>query len=167
MTDRPEEPGEPSVGVHVHFGMTGTVPLRLAELFFTDAGLRIVEYGTFTPLFGLATGGPRRAAARMARAYVDGGLAAAWERGDRTVALDYDAVERVVVHDGGRLARERIAVHVPEGPPYAYRIHAPVEVGALVDGLASFGPTADLPVAVRSGVGFAPLESLRRFRAGR
>lgn len=167
MSEQPDDAGDPSVGVHVHFGMTGTVPLRLAELFFTDAGLRIVEYGTFTPLFGLATGSPRRAAAEMAEVYVDGGLSAAREHGDRTIALAYDAIERVVVHDGGRLARERIAVHVPEGPPYAYRIHAPVEGEALADGLASFGPTADLPVSVHAGIGFAPLESLRRFRAGR
>lgn len=161
------DPDDPAVGVHVHFGMTGSVPLRLAELFFTDAGLRIVEYGTFTPLFGLATGGPRRAAAAMARAAVDGGLAAARDHGDRTVALDYDGIERVVLHDGGRFARERVAVHVDRGPPYAYRVHAPVDVEELAGGLAAFGPTADLSVVVRSGVGFAPIQSLRRFRAGR
>lgn len=161
-------PGEaPTVGVHVHAGMAGTVPLRLAELFFTDAGLRVVEYGTFTPLFGLATGGPRRAAARMARTYVEDGFDGVRDRGDRTINLPYDEVRRVVVHDGGRLGRERIAVHAREGPPHAYRIHAPVDLDALVAGLAAFGPTADLAVERRSGLGFAPLESLRRFVAGR
>lgn len=163
--DAPE--GPTTVGVHVHFAMTGAVPLRLAELFFTDVGLCVVEYGTFTPLYGLATGAPRREAAGMARAYVTEGLDAVRERGDRTVHLSYDEVDRVVVHDGGRLGRERIAVHATEGPPHAYRIHAPVDVDALVDGLAAFGPTADLAVERRAGLGFAPLESLRRFRAGR
>lgn len=157
----------PTVGVHVHYAMAGTVPLRLAELCFTDAGLWIVEYGTFTPLYGLATGGPRHEAARMARTYVAGGLDAVRERGDRTVHLSYDDVDRVVVHDGGRLGRERIAVHAAAGPPHAYRIHAPVDVDALVAGLAAFGPTADLAVERRSGLGFAPVESLRRFLAGR
>jgi hypothetical protein len=160
-------PDEPTVGVHVHFAMTGTVPLRLADLFFTDEALLVVEYGLFTPLFGLATGGPRRAAARMARAYAEDGVAAVRERGDRTVALAYDDVERVVLHDGGRLARERVAVQVADGPSYAYRVHAPVDLEALADGLSAFGPTADVPVAVRTGLGFSPLGSLRRFRAGR
>lgn len=162
-----EASDRPTVGVHVHFAMTGTVPLRLADLFFTDEGLLVVEYGVFTPLFGLATGGPRRAAARMARAYAEAGVAAVRERGDHTVALAYDDVEGVVLHDGGRLARERVAVEVADGPPYAYRVHAPVDLGALAEGLSAFGPTADLPVAVRSGHGFSPVESLRRFRAGR
>jgi hypothetical protein len=170
-TGTPEPDGDgtdqPTVGVHVHFAMTGTVPLRLADLFFTDEALLVVEYGVFTPLFGLATGGPERAAARMARAYAEDGIAAVRERGDRTVALAYDEVERVVLHDGGRLARERIAIQVADGPPYAYRVHAPVDLGALAEGLSSFGPTADVPVAVRSGLGFSPLESVRRFRAGR
>ncbi|MEF8830682.1 MAG: hypothetical protein V5A23_04005, partial [Halobacteriales archaeon] len=64
--------------MHVHFGATGTVPLRLAELFFTDEGLWIVEYGTFTPLFGLASGGPARAPPPIARA-----IAGEGERGGR------------------------------------------------------------------------------------
>ncbi|MEF8773243.1 MAG: hypothetical protein V5A37_00810 [Halobacteriales archaeon] len=153
--------------MHVHFGATGTVPLRLAELFFTDEGLWIVEYGTFTPLFGLASGGPSRAADRMARTFAEDGFRAVRERGDRVVHLAYEDVERVVCHDGGRLARERVAVHVAEGPPYAYRVHADVDLEALAAGLAAFGPTAALPVAVRSGVGFAPRSSLRRFLAGR
>jgi hypothetical protein len=162
-----EESDQPTVGVHVHFAMTGTVPLRLADLFFTDEALLVVEYGLFTPLFGLATGGPRRAAARMARVYTADGVAAVRDHGDRTVALAYDDVERVLLHDGGRLANERVAVQVAEGPPYAYRVHAPVDLEALADGLSAFGPTADVPVEVRSGLGFSPVESLRRFRAGR
>jgi hypothetical protein len=161
--DRP-----PTVGVHLHFGMTGTLPLRLAELFFTDEGLTVVEYGTITPLFGLATGGHRREAARMADAYVEDGIEGAERAGDRTVHLEYDEIDRIVCFDGRMFAREKVAIHLRDDePPYAYRIHAPVDLEEFAAGLATFPPTVDVEVAVRSGIGFRPSESIARFRTGR
>lgn len=165
--DRSAEETETTVGVRVHFTMTGTTPLRLADLFFTDDGLTIVEYGRITPLVGLAIGSPEQRAAEMARTYAEGGLSAVADAGERTIDLAYDEVDRVVLHDGGRLARERIAIRVREGPPYAYRIHAPIDLEPLESGLARFPPTANLAVERRRGSGFSPIESLRRFRRGR
>ena len=170
MNDDREEgraTSEPTVGVHVHFGMTGTVPLRLADLFFTTEHLLVAEYGTITPVVGLLTGAPGREAAGLARTYRDRGLEGVRESVDRTTVVPYEEIERIVCHDGRWVAREKVAVHVADGPPYGYRIHAPVDLEAFADGLASFPPTATLPVEVRSGVGFDPVESLRRFRRGR
>lgn len=158
---------EPSVGVYVHFGMTGTVPLRLADLYFTTDNLLVAEYGTITPVVGLLTGTPRREAARLARTYRERGLEGVRESADRTIVVPYDEIDRIVCYDGRSVAREKIAVHVTDGPPYGYRIHAPIDLGAFADGLASFPATSMLSVEVRSGIGFDPVESVRRFRRGR
>lgn len=157
-------PAEPVVGVHVHFGMTGTVPLRLADLFFTADALLIAEYGTITPVVGLLTGTPQQEAAGLAHIYREGGLEAVREAATRTIDVTYDDIERVVCYDGRSIAREKIAIHVASGPPYAYRIHAPIDLEGVVDGLASFAPTASLSVERRSEIGFDPRESFGRFR---
>lgn len=158
---------EPVVGVHIHFGMTGTLPLRLADLYFTADHLLVAEYGTITPVVGLLTRAPRAEADRLARTYRAGGLEAVRDVADRTTVIPYDEINRIVCYDGRSIAREKVAIYVSSGPPYGYRIHAPIDLEALVDGLASFPPTAPLSVERRSGIGFDPRESVGRFRRGR
>jgi hypothetical protein len=151
------------VHAHVHFGMAGSFPLRLAELFFADDGLHVVEYAYITPMFGLGARKHRREAGAMAAVYDHHGLDEVLLQGDAVTWLAYDAVERVVVHDGGRLGRPKITVHAADGPSPAYRLHdeaVPAEIAAEIEGCAE---RYDFGVELVSGVGFAPIENVRRF----
>jgi hypothetical protein len=82
---------------------------------------------------------------------------------DSVVWHSYDNVERVVLHDGGWLGRPKIAFYPTEGPSHGYRIHdkpAWAEARADIEALAE---RTDLPVERKSGLGFTPRESIRRF----
>lgn len=151
------------IEAHFHFGMTGSFPLRLGDLFFADDGLYVVEYGYITPFIGLASRKHRREAAGM-RVLVDRhGLDAAILEADRVVWHDYDDLERVVVTDGGWLGRPKVAVYPETGPSHAYRFHDRV---GFEETQATLGPVADrhdVRLVERSGLGFTPIESLRRF----
>lgn len=151
------------VRAHLHFGMTGSFPLRLGDLFLADDGLYVVEYGYVTPFIGLTARKHRREAAGMARLVEDHGLDAALLEADRVVWHDHDDVDRIVVHDGGRLGRPKVAIYPRTGPSHAFRFHDRV---AFEDGLADLVAAADehgVAVDERSGLGFTPRESLRRF----
>ncbi|WP_439027442.1 hypothetical protein [Haloarchaeobius sp. DT45] len=156
-----------TVHVHVHHCMTGTTPLRIADVLFTDENLEIGEYATVTPMFGLVTGGHRKRAAEMAQLCAQKGPVAVLDESERRVSLPYDAVEVVRLYDGGRFGRPKLAIDTGEGPPYGYRIHAPVEVAALRDVLTDLGAEKGFRVEVVEGVGFSPKESLRRFLVDR
>lgn len=164
------EPGEPTVpttGIeveaHFHFGMTGSFPLRLGDLFFADDGLYVVEYGYVTPFVGLTARKHRREAAGMRSLVEQYGIDAAILEADSVVWHDYDDLERVVVHEGGWLGRPKVAVYPATGPSHAYRFHDRV---AFEEGLVEFESVADahrIRVDERSGLGFTPRESLVRF----
>lgn len=159
--------GDAAVHVHVHLAMTGTFPLRVADLLFTDVELVVPEYEYLTPLFDIARGRVAGIGRRARQRHAAAGLAGLVEAAERTHRVPYRDVERVRVYDGQGLGRPKVAVDVREGPPYAYRIHAPVEIAALTDALSGLGDRRGFAVESSSALGFSPLASLRRFLADR
>lgn len=149
------------VHVHVHRVVTGTLPLRVADLLFTGRELLITEYADLTPV-GLARGGVAAAGERARERYRAGGVHGLVALADRTTAVDYDDVERVRVHKS-RVARPKVAVDISEGIPYAYRVHAPVDVDAMAGALRSLGDRRGFATDRQATLGFSPLNSLRRF----
>jgi hypothetical protein len=156
-----------AVHVHVHFTMTGAFPLRMADLLFTDDELVIPEYGHLTPLFGIARGRTHDLAARAVDRYRAEGVDGLVAEADRTRRVPYADLRRVRLYDGRSVARPKIAVDTANGPPYAYRIHAPVERDALASALRSLGERRGFAVDRSAGVGFDPIASVRRFLADR
>lgn len=162
-------PGEdvPESGIeveaHVHFGMTGSFPLRLGDLFFADDGLYVVEYGYVTPFIGLTARKHRRESAAMASLYDRFGLDAVLVEADSVVWHAYDNVERVVVHTGGWLGRPKVTVYPGAGPTHAYRFH---DRPTFEEGVAELETVArhhGFRFERRDGLGFSPRESLGRF----
>ncbi|PSP96195.1 hypothetical protein BRC94_13470 [Halobacteriales archaeon QS_5_70_17] len=151
------------VEYHVHFGMTGSFPLRLAELFLANDGLHVAEYAYITPMFGLGMKKHRREADAMARIFDAHGVDEVLLQADTVHWYPYDSVRRIVVHDGGRIGRPRIAVHASTGERHAYRLHAVDDLEELVEGLRATVAGRDVAVERESGVGFSPRESLERF----
>ncbi|MCT9097815.1 hypothetical protein [Haloarchaeobius sp. HME9146] len=156
-----------TVHVHVHHCMAGTTPLRIADVLFTDDSVEIGEYATVTPMFGLVTGGHRKRAREMAQRCADEGPTAVLDHAERHVSLSYEDIESVRLYDGGRFGRPKLAIDTGDGPPYGYRIHAPVEVASLRDVLADLADEKGFDITVVEGVGFSPRESLRRFLVDR
>ncbi|WP_435075917.1 hypothetical protein [Halococcus sp. AFM35] len=147
---------------HVHFGMTGSFPLRLAELFFADDGLHIAEYAYITPLFGLGTRKHRRESSGMQAIYDHHGLDEVLLQADSVTWLAYETVERVRVHDGGRLGRPKLTVSTDERS-YAYRIHGEQTVDELAADIETCADEHGFIVETVAGVGFSPVENVRRF----
>jgi len=157
---------EPTVHVHVHLVMAGTFPLRVADLLCTDDELLVPEYEFLTP-FALARGKVETVSRTAAEIYEDGGVRGLLDAAEQTHRLTYDEVRTVRVYDGGRFGRPKVAVDAGDGPPYAYRIHAPVDLPALTTALDSLGDRRGFAVESVGGAGFHPLASLRRFLADR
>ncbi|MFC6835428.1 hypothetical protein [Halomarina ordinaria] len=147
---------------HVHFAMTGSFPLRLADLFFADDALYVAEYGHLTPLFGLGTGEHRRAAADARRTYEEGGAEAVLRRADTVRRYAPEALDRVTLHDGGWLGRPRVAVSPATGRGHAYRLHEVPEFDALADAVSEWGVGRGVTVECGSGIGGGPVERLAR-----
>ena len=150
------------VDIHVHFGMTGSFPLRLAEVFFASDGLHIVEYGYITPLFGLGLKRHRREADSMQTVYDYHGIDEVVLQGDSVIWLDYGVVERVALHDGGRLGRPKLTVETDDRS-YAYRLHDEDDIEALAAEIEACADRHGFAVETVSGLGFTPRESVRRF----
>lgn len=150
------------VEAHVHYGMTGSFPLRMAELFFADDGLHIAEYGYVTPLFGLGMRTHKRDAAAMRRVYEVHGIDEVLLQADSVVWLNYDALDGVVVHDGGWVGRPKVTVRAREGT-YAYRLHDDADAADVAAALRGPADRHGFGVTLRAGVGFDARESLRRF----
>ena len=157
-----------AVEAHVHFGMTGTFPLRLADLFFTDDGAYVAEYGYVTPMFGLGTKKHRRDAKGMGRIYAVHGIDEVLLQANTVDWVGTDHLDRVVVHGGGRLGRPKIAVYLADGDSFAYRLHDddPDDPGDGFDAVEAWAERNDVAFERRPGVGFSPTESLRRFFGG-
>lgn len=151
------------VEAHFHFGMTGSFPLRLGDLFFSDDGLYVVEYGYVTPFIGLTARKHRREAAGMRDLVDRHGVDAAIIVADSVVWHAYDNVERVVVHDGGWLGRPKVAVYPESGPSHGYRFHDRPAFEETVGELVAVADEYGIDVDERSGLGFTPRESLERF----
>lgn len=161
--DAPVPETDIEIEAHFHFGMTGSFPLRLGDLFFSDRGLYVVEYGYITPFIGLTARKHRREAAGMQQLVDQHGIDAALLVADSVVWHSYDNLERITIHDGGWFGRPKLAVYPESGPSHAYRFHDRV---AFEDGRVDLEPVArrhGLEVDERRGLGFSPLESIRRF----
>ncbi|MFB6167728.1 MAG: hypothetical protein ABEJ43_02655 [Haloferacaceae archaeon] len=172
--EEPVEDGEfddlPSTGLdvenHVHFGMAGSFPLRLADLFFAEDGLHVVEYSYITVMFGLGTGKHRREAEAMQTVYDHHGIDEVRLRGDKTFWLNYDAVDRIVFDRGGVMGRPKMTVYAVDGDSYAYRIHDDGGRDTVAELLADLEASAEkhgLTLDIRDGAGFRPAENLYRF----
>lgn len=151
-----------AVELHVHFGMAGSFPLRIAELFFADDGLYVAEYGYITPMFGLGTKKHHREADAMARVYEIHGLDEVLVQADKIHWYNYDAIDHVRLDDGGWLGRPKLTVYNVDERSEAYRLHDADldELPAAVDDcLADHGVEFDH----RSGIGFDPVENVHRF----
>lgn len=166
-----EEPAEGTplesgveVAVHVHFGMTGSFPLQLAELFFADDGVHLAEYGLITPLFGLGAKKHEREAAAMAGLYEEYGVDEVKARARSSTWLSYEFLDRVVVSDGGRLGNPRVGMYAVDGTSNAYRIHdEEFDPDGFVRELRELADERGFDVERESGLGYRPRESLRRF----
>lgn len=149
---------------HIHFAMTGSFPLRIAEILFTGSGLYIAEYAYVTPLFGLATKSHRREAGAMQYIYEKYGIDGVILHADRVFWLNYGMVDRVVLYSGGSIGRPKVTVYAKDGESYAYRVigeqrdfeQLSADVEAAADG-------HDVPVEVNDRLGFSPRESIARF----
>lgn len=151
------------VEAHLHFGMTGSFPLRLGDLFFADDGLYVVEYGYVTPFIGLTARKHRRESAHMAVLYEQHGIDAVLVVADSVVWHGYDNVERVTAHSGGWLGRPKITVYPDEGPTHAYRFHDRPRFEEGIADLEAVAREHGFELERREGLGFAPRESIRRF----
>ncbi|MGN8216251.1 hypothetical protein [Halococcus salifodinae] len=161
MSDRP-----PAVHVHVHRVMAGAFPLRVADLLFTDDTLVVPEYRYLTPLSGILRG-RHEVGAAAAKRYREAGVGGLVEMAERIHRIAYADIERVRIYDGRSVGRPKVTIDVTAGPPYAYRVHAPVDVAALTDALTSLGRRRGFGVEHHGTLGFDPRTSLRRFLADR
>lgn len=151
------------VDAHLHFGMTGSFPLRLGDLFFAADGLYVVEYGYVTPFVGLAGRKHRRESSAMASLYERYGIDAVLAEADSVVWHRYENVRQVRAYTGGRLGRPKVAVYPRTGPSHAFRFH---DRPGFEEGAADLATVADrrgFAFDERDALGFAPRESLRRF----
>ncbi len=164
MNRREEMRSGIEVEAHVHFGMTGSFPLRIAEVFFATDGVHLAEYGLVTPLFGLGARKHRREAAAMRQLLTEYGIDEVLARADAVTWLSYDALDRVLVSDGGRLGNPRVGVYAVDDTSNAYRIHDDeFSPDAFVETLSPLADREGFEVVSESGLGYRPGESLRRF----
>lgn len=162
----PQQQPPTSVHVHVHLVVAGSFPLRVADLLFTNDELVVPEYEHLTPLFGLARSGMERASETARQRYRQDGVAGLVDAAEQVHRLPYEDLAAVRLYDS-RIGRPKIAIDPNEGVPYAYRVHAPVQIEALTEALRSLGERRGFDVERRSKIGFRPGNSLRRFLAGR
>ncbi|MEF8853262.1 MAG: hypothetical protein V5A28_12735 [Haloarculaceae archaeon] len=154
------------VHVHVHLAVTGAFPLRVADVLFTGDGVVIPEYEYLTPLFGIARSGVAEAGETARERYREAGLPGLVGAAERVHRLPYDDVATVRLYHS-RVSRPKVAVTVESGPPYAYRLHAPVDLDSLAGALRSLGDRSGFAVERHAGIGYSPVTSVRRFVAGR
>jgi hypothetical protein len=144
------EPGTDHV--RVHYGMCGSVPLQLFEFVFEAGGCYVLDCGAFTPLFGLAAGRHTQRARALDRVYDDHGLDGLLAAADTVTWLSGDAIERVVVSDGGRFTRPTLSVETRgDAPSRSVRLHD-VDAAALHGALADLVGDARVDYTTRTGL---------------
>jgi len=153
------------VHAHVHLAVAGAFPLRVADVLFTEDELVVTEYEYLTPL-DIARGRVHEAGKQARERVRESGPADLVAAAERTHRLGYADLERVRLYESGP-GRPKLAVDPAVGPPYAYRIHAPVDLEALAGTLRPLGDRQNFEVTVASALGFSPVNSLRRFLADR
>ena len=122
--------------VRVHYGMTGSVPLTLVEFVFEPAGCYVLDCGSFTPLFGLTMGKHTRRAAAVDAVYREDGVGGLLAGANTVTWYAWDAVESIVLHDGGRFTRPKLTLQTRDDvPERAVRLHD-VEVSSVYESLA-------------------------------
>lgn len=142
----------PEVRVHLHHAMTGTYPLRLLDLLFCPDRALAVEYDYLTGL-ALVSGRAADRAAAFAATVREEGVSAALDAAERTREFPYDALETVRVYDGGWLGREKVVLDAAGERPLPVRVHGPVDVDGLTDGLEQTLASWDVAVERRGGLG--------------
>ncbi|MFB6151265.1 MAG: hypothetical protein ABEJ40_05610 [Haloarculaceae archaeon] len=147
--------------MHLHGAVAGAFPLRVADLLFAGPELLVVEHEYVGSLVGLARGRVGAATERARERYVADGVAGLLDAAERTRRIPYERLRRVRVYEG-RFVRPKVAVDVSDGPPHAVRVHAPVDVDALVDALRSLGERRDFAVESRAGAGIDLRNGVRR-----
>jgi hypothetical protein len=135
--------------VRVHYGMSGSVPLQLFVFVFEPAGCYVLDCGAFTPLFGLATGKHTTRALALDRVYEDDGLDGLLACADTVTWLSDEAIERVVVSDGGLFTRPKLTIETRgDAPSRSVRLHD-VDTSALHDALVDLVGDARLEYTAR------------------
>lgn len=150
--------------LHVHFGMAGSFPLRLADLFFASDGLHIAEYSYITPMFGLGTKKHHREAEAMQEVFDVHGLDEVLLQADSVYWLNYEAIDRIVLHRGGYFGRPKLTVYPADetARSHAFRLHEH-DADALATNLRDVAAGRPFDVVVESGSGFDPRENVERF----
>ncbi|MFD1633763.1 hypothetical protein ACOZ4L_13090 [Haloplanus ruber] len=153
------------VELHVHFGMAGSFPLRMADIFFASDGLHLAEYSYITPMFGLGTKKHRREASAMQDVYDVHGLDEVLLQADTVYWLGDEGIDRVLLHRGGRFGRPKLTVYPADETErsHAYRLHENDDTDALAAELREVADGRPFDVVVKSGWGFAPRENVARF----
>jgi hypothetical protein len=151
--------------LHIHFGMAGSFPLRLVDMFFADDGLHIAEYSYITPMFGLGTKKHRREAGAMQQVYDVHGLDEVLVQADTVHWLNYAAIDRVVLHRGGYFGRPKLTVYPADetARSHAVRLHEEDDPDALAASLREVAQGRPFDVVVENGSGFDPIENVHRF----
>jgi len=151
--------------LHVHFGMAGSFPLRIVDLFFASDGLHVVEYSYITPMFGLGTKKHQREAGAMQRVYDIHGIDEVLVQADTVYWLNYEAVDRVVLHRGGYFGRPKLTIYPTDetARSHAVRLHEEDDPDALAASLEDVAAGRPFDVVVESGTGFDPVENVQRF----
>ncbi|MFB6256636.1 MAG: hypothetical protein ABEH58_07945 [Haloplanus sp.] len=150
--------------LHVHFGMAGSFPLRLADLFFASDGLHIAEYSYITPMFGLGAKKHHREASAMQEVFDVHGLDEVLLQADTVHWLRDEAIDRVVLHRGGYFGRPKLTVYPADetARSHAFRLHEE-DPDALVAAVRDVAEDRPFDVVVEAGSGFDPRENLKRF----
>lgn len=149
----------------VHFGMAGSFPLRIVDTFFANDGVHIAEYSYITPLFGLGMKKHSREAGAMEEVYDVHGLDEVLLQADKTYWFSYEALDRVVLHLGGRFSRPKLTIYPADetARSHAFRLHDEDDPESLAASLREVAEDRSFDVVVESGSGYDPVENVQRF----
>lgn len=154
---------EIDVEAHIHFGMTGSFPLRIGELFLTTSGLYIAEYSYITPMFGLGTRKHRKDAGAMQALFERYGIDAVLLQADKFFWLAYELIEEIKLYSGGRYGRPKVTVFSTDGSSHAYRLIGERDFAKIADEVTTAAAPYDLDVTVENSLGFHPRRNIQRF----
>jgi len=151
--------------LHIHFGMAGSFPLRIVDLFFANDGLHIAEYSYITPMFGLGTKKHRREAEAMQEVYDVHGIDEVLLQADTVHWLNYQAINRIVFYRGGYFGRPKLTVYPADetARSHAFRLHDEDDPDGVAMALQEVAEDHPFDVVIERGSGFDPVENVERF----